>query len=138
MASQEQSEDVEVKRMFEVFEVSYTCVDCVEVRVTLPLVIAKAHQSHESPQPVALPLHLPHTERGLLAGAGLVLGEGGEDEDAPRVRGTYVGGSIVRLVAGTEHVVCDADCHVIAGILPLTGHDIRQVNTPDPRLLIRT
>lgn len=121
-----------------VFEVSYTCVDCVEVRVTLPLVIAKAHQSHESPQPFALPLHLPQAERGLLVVAGLVLGEGGEDKDAPRVRGTYVGGSVVRLVAGTEHVVCDADWHVIASILPLTGHDISQVNKPNPRLLIWT
>lgn len=124
--------------LYPVFEVGDMCVDCVEVRITLPLVITKAHQSQESPQPFALPPHLCKAERGLLIVSGLALRDGREDKDSPRVRGTYVRGSIVRLLAGTEHIVCDADWHPATSILLLTWDYISEVNKPNPGLLIRT
>lgn len=113
--------------LYPVFEVGYVCVDGVQIRITLPLVIAKAHQSQESPQPFVL----------LFVG-GLVLGEGREDKNSPSVRRTYVRGHIVRLLAGTEHIVCDADWHAVTSILLLTRDHVRKVDVPDPRPLIGT
>lgn len=76
--------------LYPVFEVGYTCVDCVEVRVTLPLVISKAHQSHERPHPFVVSLGVFKAERRILVVAGLVLRGGRKDKDSPSVRGTYV------------------------------------------------
>lgn len=114
------------------------CVNGVEVRITLPLIIAKTHQSQESPQTFPLPLYLCEAERGHLVVADLVVREGRENKDSPSVRGTYVRGAIVRLLAGTEHVVCDADWHAITSILLLTWDDVSEVNEPNPCLLVST
>ena len=113
--------------LYPVFKVGYMCVDGVEIRITLPLVIAKAHQSQESPQPFV-----------LLVVGGLVLREGREDKDSPSVRRTNVRGHIVGLLAGTEHIVCDADGHAVTSILLLTWDHVRKANVPDPRPLIGT
>lgn len=121
--------------LYPVFEVGYTCIHCVEVRITLPLVISEAHQSHECPQLFAVPLYLRVAKERIVVVAGLVLRE--SNKDPPCVRGTYVRWFIVRLLAGAEHIVCDTDWNTITSILLLTGDYISKMNKPNPRLLIR-
>lgn len=62
--------------LYPVFEVGYMCVDCVELRIALALVVSEAHQSQEPPQAFARPLPL---YEGVLLAAGLVLRGGRQD-----------------------------------------------------------